>query len=187
MMGHTVSKSLYWNQVSWLVLGGRTPLVSAWYVCDPVLLLLPLQSIAKLPLLQQRFMEVFSSWEVLLFILLVLGNGFLRSIDRLGLSQHFPIQHESPDAVAAFAKTFPSLSSQTDPVPGVDLVWVLVSLTGEDPAFHRFLWQRGRHCGLWRLCNSGASLGHLCLSRRGQGRSASCSFSCSLCLRNLVI
>lgn len=79
---------------------------------------------------------------------MVLGNGFLRSIDRLGLSQHFPIQHESPDAVAAFAKTFPSLSSQTDPVPGVDLVWVLVSLTGEDPAFHRFLWQRGRHCGL---------------------------------------
>lgn len=32
VLGHTASKSLYWNQDSWLVLGGRTPVVSAWYV-----------------------------------------------------------------------------------------------------------------------------------------------------------
>lgn len=73
-------------------------------------------------------------------MLLVLGNDCLRCMD--GLSQHFTIQHESPDAVVVFAKTFPSLSSQTDPGPGVDLLPVLVaSLRGEDPALHRFLRQ----------------------------------------------
>lgn len=110
-MGHTVSKSLYWNQDSCLVVGGRAPVV---YVCDPVLLLLPLWSIAKHPLLKQRFMEVVSSWEVLLFILLVLGNGCLRYMDGLGLSQHFTIQHDTPDVVVVFAKIFlPSAAKQT--------------------------------------------------------------------------
>lgn len=68
----------------------------------------------------------------------------------MGLAFHGISQsNRSPDVVVAFAKTFPSLSSQTDPVPGGDLVWVLVvSLRGECPALHRFLWQRGRPCGL---------------------------------------
>lgn len=68
----------------------------------------------------------------------------------MGLAFHSISQSNmSPDVVAVFAKTFPSLSSQTDPVPGVDLVWVLVvSLRGECPALHMSLWQRERHCGL---------------------------------------
>lgn len=116
VMGYTVSRSLHWNQDSWLVLGGRT---AVQYVCDPVLLLLPLWSIAKHPLLKQKFMEIFSSWEVLLFILLVLGNGCLRCMEGLGLSQHFTIQHDSPDVVVVFAKIFlPSAANRSSPRSG---------------------------------------------------------------------